>query len=170
MALIGSWVQRSSCRSFNRLGLGAGDDRVHALSRFAHGRARSAPNILLWRLRLLGCPSGDGLYRNTVAGTRRRFVPFGHRRGLRYAGPDRSYAAVFNDATTLHLLLDHLHGHECRLPDRGANFRLYPAVIRRTWSHNSLWIRDQRLPLAVSGKPRFRATASSDDLFSAPGS
>src|SRR5438552_519047 len=167
MAFGGSWVQRSIGGSFGRVGLGTGDDRVYAVSWLGHRCGRPSPNFLPWRLCLPGCPRCHGVHDHKMAGACRRLVSFSHWRGTRHAGAARSRATIFDDATTLNLLLGHLHGHERWLPDCGTHLRLRAADIRRTWSSKFLWITDNNVPDTVPGKPRFRDTAPSDDLFPA---
>src|SRR6266478_4764323 len=165
MAFVRSWIQRSAGGRFGRVDLGAGDDLVHAASWLSHRCARASPNFLRWCCCLPRCPRHHGVYDDKMARACGRTVSFGHRRGVRHAGADRRRAPLFDYATTLDLLLDHLYGHERWLPDRCTHLRLCPAVVRRTWSFKSLWITNNYLPDAVFGKPRFRAAASSDDLF-----
>src|SRR6266404_1559712 len=133
MAFVRSWVQRSSSGSFDRLGLGTGDDRV---------------------------------YDDTLAGACRRIVSVSNRGGARHTGAHCGHAPLFDCATTVDLFLDDLHGHERWLSDCWQHFRLRAPLVRGVWLFKSPWIAHNDLPDAVSGKPRLRGTASTDDLFS----
>src|SRR5438132_5239593 len=166
MAFVRSRVQRSSSGSFDRVGLGAGDDRVHVIGGLAYRRARSSPNFFSRCHYLSDCSLDDGVYDDTLAGACRRFVSLSHRGSTRYAGADRSGAAIFDYATTLDLLLDDLHGDERWLSDRWQHFRLRAPFVRRVWLLKSPWIAHNNLPDTIPGKPRLRGTASADDLFS----
>src|SRR6266478_1669049 len=97
MAFVRSRVQRSIGGSFSRVGLGAGDDRVHAVSRLGNRRGRPSPNFFPWRLCLPGCPRGHGLYDDKMAGACRRLVSLGIGEAIRTAGVDagaRPYSAT----------------------------------------------------------------------------
>src|SRR5438105_10766654 len=165
MAFVRSRVQRSIGGSFSRVGLGAGDDRVHAVSRLANRRGRPSPNFFPWRLCLSGCPRGHGLHDDKMAGACRRLVSFGHRGGTRHAGADRRRAPIFDYATTLDLILDDLHGHERWLYDCGTHLRLRPPNVRSTWSFKSIWITDNYLPDDIPGKLWVCVPAYSVDFF-----
>ena len=79
MAFVRSRLQRPGGRRIGRLGLGAGDDRVHIVGWLAHRRARASSNFLSRRHYLSGCSLGDGVYDDTLAGACRRFVSVGDR-------------------------------------------------------------------------------------------
>src|SRR5207253_2401077 len=167
MAFVRSGVQRSIGGSFGRVGLGAGNDGIHAISWLGYRRRRPSPNFFSWREYLLGSARRHGLHDNKMAGAGRWLISASHRGGARHASADRRRAAVFDYATTLDLVLDHLHGHERWLPDCCTHLRLRPAILRRTWPSGSLWITDNYVPGAFPGEPRFRDPAFSGHLFSA---
>jgi hypothetical protein len=96
------------------VGLGAGDDRLHVIGRIRYGRGRPSPNLLPWRQYLPSCARRHGVYNRQMARACRRAISTGHWRGIRYAGADRGGAPVFDHATALDLLIEDLHGHECR--------------------------------------------------------
>src|SRR5437667_5842935 len=167
MAFVRSRVQRSSSGGFDRVGLGTGDDRVHVVGGLAHRRARSSPNFFSRCHYLSDCSLDDGVYDDTLAGACRRFVSLSHRGSTRYAGADRSGAAIFDYATTLDLLLDDLHGDERWLSDRWQHFRLRAPFVRRIWLFKFSWIAHYDLSHAFPREPRLRGAAFPDDLFSA---
>src|SRR5947207_13532075 len=97
-----------------------------------------------------------------MAGACRRFISVGHRRGLGHTGADRRDAAIFDDATTLDLIIDHLYGHERWLPDSCSHFRLRPADVGRTWLVKCLCVSHNYLSNAVPREHWLRGDDFSD--------
>src|SRR6266699_899056 len=166
MAFVRSRLQRPGGRRIGRLGLGAGDDRVHVVGRLAYRRARSSSNFFSRCHYLSGCSLDDGVYDCKMAGACRRVVSVSDRRSAWHTGAHCRHAPLLDCAATLNLLLDDLHGDERWLSDRWQHFRLRAPFVRRVWLFKSPWIAHNNLPDTIPGKPQLRGTASADDLFS----
>ena len=147
------------------MGLGAGNDRVHAPGRLVHRRLRPSPNFLPWCLRLPDRAHCDGVFNHTLVIARRRLDSSSHWRGPRHASADCSDPTIFDDPAALDRLLDHLQCHERWLPDRRVYLRFRPSNVRRARPVRFPGISSDDLPDTFSGSPRVRVPASSDDLF-----
>ena len=109
VAVEGSRLQRSGGRSAGRLGLGAGNDRLHFARRLAHGRDRVAPDFFPRRRDLHRRSQRDGVTTIPWLALACGVLPLAVGEALGHAGVAGGDAALLHDSAAFDLVLDHLH-------------------------------------------------------------